>query len=263
MDYSKQTSNALAQPSGASITLGIDLASLPAKTAACRISWTPALVIEEPLVGLTDLDLAKLISRASKIGIDVPLGWPITFAENLTAYQSGSPWAIEHTDRRLYWRATDRFVLSEIGKRPLSVSADKIAVPAMRSAHLLSRLEVNLDRTGQGAFVEVYPAASLFIWGFSHNRYKGRKGAAIRRQLIDSLRKATESWVVMSESCYATCIKDDNAFDALVASLTARAASLGLTRPVPPDHIAAAEIEGWIALPAEGSLELLARDVTS
>lgn len=253
-----QTSRGLAQVVGAPVTLGIDLASLPAKTAACRVNWAGPVVIEDPIVGLKDSDLATLMSDANKVGIDVPLGWPITFAENLAAHQSGSPWTIAHTDRRLYLRATDRFVISEIGRRPLSVSADKIAVPAMRAAYFLSRLGINFDRSGRGAIVEVYPAASLLIWGFNANRYKGQKGSATRRQLIDSFRRATESWVVMSETCYAACIGDDNAFDALIASLTARAASRGLTRPMPPDQTAAAEIEGWIALPRNGSLGLLA-----
>ena len=35
--------------------------------------------------------------------------------------------------------------------------------------------------------------------------------------------------------------------------MTARAASIGLTEPIAPDNQAAAEIEGWIALPQIGS----------
>jgi uncharacterized protein DUF429 len=243
---------------GAGVTLGIDLASQPNKTAACRIRWARPVVVEDPIVGLTDPDLVNLISQADKVGIDVPLGWPVAFAENLFAHQARSAWTLGHTDPRLYLRATDRFVVSEIRRRPLSVSADKIAVPAMRAAHLLSQLDRHLDRTGSGIIVEVYPAASLSIWGFDANRYKGRDGTETRRRLLESFRKATESWVVLNETCYAACIADDNAFDALIASLTARAAAVGLCRPVPPDDVPAAAVEGWIALPTDGSLEMLA-----
>ncbi len=48
-----------------------------------------------------------------------------------------------------------------------------------------------------------------------------------------------------------------DAFDALVASLVARAAYRGLTLKPTPDELTDARAEGWIALPNEGSLESL------
>ena len=50
---------------------------------------------------------------------------------------------------------------------------------------------------------------------------------------------------------------DDNAFDALVAALVARAAAIGETIKIPKKHLEVARREGWIALPTEGSLDRL------
>jgi hypothetical protein len=50
----------------------------------------------------------------------------------------------------------------------------------------------------------------------------------------------------------------DHAFDAVVAALTARAAMLpGGVDPVPAEFADLARVEGWIALPAPGSLSRL------
>jgi hypothetical protein len=138
------------------------------------------------------------------------------------------------------------------------VSTDKIGVPAMRAARLLGLVDENLDRSGGGRLVEVYPAASLTVWRFNANRYKGRRGAETRVRLLEAFRLATRNWVVLSDDCYAACVADDNAFDALIGSLTARAASMGLCSAVPADAIDAARSEGWIALPIGGSLMKLA-----
>jgi hypothetical protein len=50
---------------------------------------------------------------------------------------------------------------------------------------------------------------------------------------------------------------DDNALDALLAALVARAAALDLCEPVPADMVAMAQKEGWIALPKRESLQAL------
>jgi hypothetical protein len=49
----------------------------------------------------------------------------------------------------------------------------------------------------------------------------------------------------------------DHAFDALVASLVARAASLGRTTVPPPGDVALAQMEGWIHVPTCGLRALL------
>jgi hypothetical protein len=238
--------------------LGVDLASEPKKTAACLVHWQAEVVIETPVTGLSDANLLDLMAQADKVGVDVPFGWPLEFVRSVAAFTAGSPWVTMHTDSSLTLRATDRFVWSEIGRRPLSVSTDKIGVPAMRAARLLGLVDGNLDRSGGGRLVEVYPAASLTVWGFNANRYKGRIGADTRMRLVEAFRLATNNWVVLSDECYAACVADDNAFDALIGALTARAASIGLCKAVPADAIDAARSEGWIALPVRGSLVRLA-----
>ncbi len=53
-------------------------------------------------------------------------------------------------------------------------------------------------------------------------------------------------------------VDSDHAFDAVVAALTARLATIaGGVDPIPPQHADLARVEGWIALPAAGTLELL------
>ena len=58
------------------------------------------------------------------------------------------------------------------------------------------------------------------------------------------------------------CLASDDAFDALVAALVARAVAAGLVEPIPGEERAAARKEGWIAVPREGSLERLALALT-
>jgi hypothetical protein len=50
---------------------------------------------------------------------------------------------------------------------------------------------------------------------------------------------------------------NDDAFDALIASLVARANALGLCGPVPDECLDEARVEGWISLPEAGSLAKL------
>src|ERR1700730_1724314 len=66
---------------------------------------------------------------------------------------------------------TDRVVHETVGRWPLSVSADRIALPAMRTFALLVRHGVT-DRSDDNKFYEVYPAGSLSQWGLTSRGYK-------------------------------------------------------------------------------------------
>ena len=243
------------------LTLGIDLAASPKRTAVCEILWADgkaSVVSWAPQA--RDDKLLALIGRADKAGIDVPLGWPVGFVAALTSYGPGGPWVPTDTEN-LRLRATDRFVRERTGITPLTVSADKIAAPAMRAAALLTAYSSEngtVDRTGRGKVVEVYPAAALRLWGFRHTCYKGKKRGAERAQLIESFRRAT-IWLEPDAGLYSACESDDNAFDSLIAALVARAAAIGLTSPVPLELEDLAAHEGWIAIPAEMTLGSLAR----
>ena len=240
------------------ITLGIDLSSQPEQTATCFVRWDGEVVIREPVVGASDEDLSAAIPQADKVGIDVPLGWPDAFVTAVASYQLGQKWPGPHSDPRLRLRETDRFVWSKIGRPPLSVSTDKIAMPAMRAAWLLSNLADPSDRIGASRIVEVYPAAALVRWGFDASRYKGEKGRSIRLALVEAFEDRIRGWVRLDGAVRDKCLASDNAFDALVAALVARAAAEGLCDEVPSSCVEVAHREGWIALPGKDSLERLA-----
>ena len=250
------------RPAGAGVgetTLGIDLASQDGNTAACLLRWDRPATVEVAGAGFGDRALEERIRSARKVGIDVPLGWPVRFVEALGSYMSGGAWTPAHTDPDLRLRATDRYVAADPhrGRYPLSVSTDRIAIPAMRAARLLTSADATFDRAGGGKVVEVYPAASLKAWGFDPTRYKGARGRSVRRALVDRFISATAGWITITDEQRTACGDDDNVFDALICALTARAAVLGLCDPVPPESAVAARLEGWIALPATGSLSRL------
>ncbi|MFL5911778.1 MAG: DUF429 domain-containing protein [Gaiellaceae bacterium] len=237
--------------------LGIDLASLPARTAACSVRWsTSGAEVEGIEQGVTDERLEEEIQRHDKVGIDVPLGWPDAFVTAIAAHHAGAGWRTAGL-RELRFRRTDLHVLDEVGWWPLSVSTDLIAVPALRAAALLDRVVPGADRSGEGLVVEVYPAAALKRWGFVSRGYKRAKGAAVRAGLVESFRQATAEWLHVPAVCWDRCVSSDDAFDALVAALVARAAALKLCDPCPTEARAVAGREGWIALPDADGLHRL------
>ena len=85
----------------------------------------------------------------------------------------------------LAFRRTDQVVHAATGRWPLSVSADRIAYPAMRCAGLLARLAATgrpVRRSGIDSLVaEVYPAAALRIWELPTAGYK-TTGPQLRQQ---------------------------------------------------------------------------------
>lgn len=155
------------------------------------------------------------------------------------------------------FRRTDLHVMEAVGWWPLSVSTELIAVPALRAAALLDRIVPGCDRSGAGAIVEVYPAAALKRWGFVSRGYKRTKGKAVRVGLVDAFRAATTAWLRADAACWERCVRSDDAFDAVIAALVARASALSLCDPCHEGVREVAAREGWIALPAQGSLDRL------
>jgi predicted nuclease with RNAse H fold len=247
------------------ITLGIDLASQDEDTATCEIEWSSGEArVRPPRCPQSDADLIAAVRAADVAGIDIPLGWPDAFVQAVSAYQAGGPWP-DMAPAAFCYRATDDHVTRrlrerDIKRRPLSVASDRIAIPTMRAARVLSGLaagQTPVDRTGAGKLVEAYPAAALEMWGLSARGYKGRKGAEVRSELFSKLEHRTRAWLRMNAAVCSTCCDVDHALDALVAALVARAAALGLCEP-PPAHLAArAAREGWIALPPADALDRL------
>lgn len=237
-------------------TAGVDLAAEAAGTAVAGLEWSPGrAAVKELAVGADDATLIAAISRAGKTGIDCPLGWPEPFTEFVGAHRTGSvtiPAGMAGIDwrRRLVYRRTDLAVRAATGLSPLSVSADRIAHPAMRCAALLAELGRGgepIDRGGGGVIVEVYPAASLKIWGLTHRGYKRAAGRPGLARLVDDL-LAAAPWLDLGPH-EPLCRSCDDAFDAVIAALTAGAAARGLTTRPDADQAATAATEGWIALP--------------
>jgi len=239
-------------------TLGIDLAAQPANTSACLTDWTgEAPVVRELRPGLDDQELLDSISFADKVGIDAPFGWPDEFVEAVSAHRNRAGWPGSGEDQDLYrfhlsFRLTDRRLIEGGARRPLSVSTDLIGVVAMRCAFLLDRLAARgepVDRAGSGKVIETYPAPALTSWGLSATGYKSRVGAARLPELLSQLDEGLGG-IEMSGVQRDLAASDHNCFDALVCSLVARAAAVGLTQPPQAGEEAdRAAREGWIHIP--------------
>ena len=238
-------------------TVGVDLSAEARGTGIAIIDWqSGGGRLSEVRVGADDAVVLAALEGADRAGIDSPLGWPEPFIDFLIAHraghapaptgQSGLAWR-----RELSRRATDLHVAETAGVVPLAVSADKIAAVAMRAAGLLAALADAgrpVDRGGLGLVVEVYPAAALKLWGLASRSYKGISNKAALGLLVDELRTALPD---LDWSGYdAVCRQSDDALDAVVCALVARAVHLGLTAG-PPDHLSIrAATEGWIHLPS-------------
>jgi predicted nuclease with RNAse H fold len=236
-------------------TLGIDLASDPKKTGACVVAWGAGeAAVEELWVGADDDELVKAHRRVDITGIDAPFGWPIPFVEFVC--RSGNSMAVLWTagnKRKLRFRLTD-FRVHEITRHwPLSVSTDLIGVPALRCAGLLERMGVS-DRSGDGRVYETYPASALRVWGLPATGYKGPNKRKERESIWAELERLMP-WLRFAEPWMVDFLMDsDDALDAFIAALIARAAKVGLTIRPNEEELPRAQTEGWIHVPIEGSL---------
>lgn len=243
---------------GVAVTVGVDVASQPAGTAACLVRWdVTGATLKSVEHDVDDARMATiLIEPVAKIGLDVPLGWPRDFVAAVARHHGGRSFGVASTER-LARRETDRWVKTETGQLPLSVSTDRIAYPAMRMARLLGQVAGDaVDRTGAGRFVEVYPAAALRVWGMPYRSYKREANRKVLRDVSERLRHRC-GWLVADDGTWSDVTHSDHAFDALICALVARAHQRDLCHPIPRDLHAAAAREGWIAVPTRGSLDRL------
>jgi len=235
-------------------TVGIDLSAEPAGTAVAVMEWsdTSATVVSLQL-GTSDEDLlGHLRHPDGSIGIDCPIGWPAPFVRLISGHHAGS--LVLPSERPKGWRreyvlrATDMFVHEHTGITPLSVAADRIGHTAIRLAALLAEVapDVDVSRDGSGAVAEVYPAASLKIWELPFRGYKGGANLQQLGHLVDAL-KLTVPWLDLGEH-EGLCRRSDDAFDAVVCALLAKAVKAGATIPAPNTELALTE--GWIHLPS-------------
>ena len=244
-------------------TIGIDLAAQPSNTGVCVVDWDHG-VVERAGVNTSaggDGELVELMAApgVGRVGIDAPLGWPDAFVEAIVAHHHGRIWpAVDQNPddhrRTLRLRRTDTEVASQTGRHPMSVSADRIAVAAMRGARLQALLiDVTgepdvVDRSGvTGLVAETYPAAALTVWDLPSNGYKGAGGRLVRAEILDGLVK--RSGLAVAQDAATAMVATDHVLDAFVCALVARAVLDGATTPPPTDDWEAARREGWIHVP--------------
>lgn len=245
-------------------TAGIDLAAEPARTGVAVICWlTDRAVVEHAALDNSDSDLLAVIQESDKVGLDCPLGWPDAFVDFISAHHASTAMNRATTfdqqwRRRLAYRVTDEAVRLSTGLIPLSVSTDRIGLTAMRAAALLDQciaFGIPVPRSGTGRVVEVYPSASLSVWGLPHRRYKGSKNRSALTELVARLLRQCP-WLDLAE--FRPLLEhSDDALDAVVAALSARAVALNLATAPSPEQLPAAEREGWIALPISPPGELV------
>jgi len=224
------------------------MASQPANTGLVVLESSAssnALTVVDVQDRASDTDILAAITSAGEhiLAIDAPLGWPIRFREQM------QDWTIamwdDATRNDLIYRATDRYVSTvlKLGN-PLSVSANLIAIPAMRTRALLTHLGVTaLD--GTDGVYETYPAASLRVWHLSSIPYKGRMGTSEgQRTLLQAL---GERWELQGADEEQLTV-NDHVLDALICALTAHEV-LSHPREIPSEYRALAREEGWIHVP--------------
>jgi predicted nuclease with RNAse H fold len=240
-------------------TVGIDLAADPRRTAACTIDWSgPSITIGGPPVA--DDRIVELVTEADRTGVDVPFGWPDSFVEVVGAHQRGAPWPHDHDGTaELRLRLTDRWVQQHHRLVPLSVSADRIGVAAMRWARLESTLSargVEIDRSGLGgAVAETYPAGALRLWGLRATGYKRAAGREALAELVDSVVAQCGSFGTTAGPALAGC--SDDQLDAFLCAVLAREVAVGHTTAPVGDQVAVARREGWIHLPTRPLADVL------
>lgn len=236
------------------MTVGVDLAAEPTRTALASIHWDAGTArLTHLQLGIRDAEIVEKSKDATVIGIDCAFGWPIEFVDFVTAHANRTKNVRAHSGidlrRRLAYRHTDRAVREQTGRWPLSVSTDRLGMTAIHCAELLGTFAdagEHVDRSGAGRLAEVYPAAALRTWGLLTPGYKTDPGA--RTLAADAVLDALPRLQTTPEQ-RALLGKSDDALDSLVASLIARAHALGKTLPVPPELLEAVKIEGWVALP--------------
>ncbi len=255
------------------LTVGIDLSASKQRTAATTIEWGEhQATVAEPALDLGDEDLVARLTAADWVGIDAPFGWPQAMVEAVHDYATTDRWSGINKEA-FRWRRTDilarELVLAETDKKlwPLSVSSDRLAVTAWRTAGLRERVfegsGLRFDRAGSDGVMEVFPAAALLLWSVERGAYKTsqdpeRREAEVnaRAELLAAI-EAKALWLRWAPGAREVCVDNDDALDALLAALIARAAALGLTAPPGAEDIDLARVEGWVHLPQKDTLPAL------
>jgi predicted nuclease with RNAse H fold len=234
--------------------LGIDLAAQPERTGVVVLEvGVDRSSLHSIRDRASDDVLVELAATVDVVGVDAPLGWPVGFVAAVSAHERLEPWLGKVDRSDLCFRRTDEHVRACTGRWPLSVSADKLGIVAMRCALLQERFAAEAwggqrqPRDGSGRLVETYPAGALHIWGLPRDGYKGKeeRSQAVRAVIVDGLQRLAD----LGELAQASIANDDT-LDAVISALVARMAASGLTvAPNSEEAERLAAVEGWIHLP--------------
>jgi len=189
------------------------------------------------------------------LAIDAPLGWPKSLSKSLCWHKAGR--ALSTPADRMFMRETDRQVCKAIGKTPLKVGADKIAIQAHSALSFLNNLRNETGRAIPLAWkpgcvkgisaIEVYPAATLKERGLPHKGY--RKDEETRMSLV----KRLAGEIKLSDGIKDEMMNSDDVLDAVVCVLAA--ADFAKGNVISPEEaesdgvkigLRRAKKEGWI-----------------
>lgn len=236
------------------ITCGVDLASQSADTALAVLDWSttsPRLTQLES--GVDDELILEATGRADVTAINAPFGWPDPFLEFIASNRAGmlpSPRRVASTSGRdlIMYRTTERRVRELLGLKLMPATSNMMASTSLRCAGLLARMRedgIQVSRGGGGRVVEVYPPASLHSWGLTEAKYKTTQNARVR--IVEQLARRL---AIDMGPFGALAMESDDALDALVSALTARAVAKGLWRePQDAEETQHAPTEGWVCVP--------------
>ena len=246
--------------------VGIDVATLAAKVGIamaemdshdkatlvnvqqCGKDFKPAQTIADWLNGVEGRIL---------LAMDAPLGWPESMRTAFSDHSAGRPLSIPPNE--LFRRKTDRYIQDEIGKTPLDVGADRIARTAHAALKLLGEIRKLMGGVipmawspdfNEVAAIEVYPAATLMVWGIRSSGYKSKNQNGERLEIL----KALSHWVEVGRHA-PELVKNPDVLDAVVCVVAGMDFISG--RAMHPPDKKLAEREGWIWVRSKQQLSFL------
>src|SRR5258708_12277452 len=128
------------------LTVGVDLAAEPERTAVARIEWSSGRArICDVICGADDGMILAAIAEAQKAGIDCPLAWPDDFVAFVAGHQAGHvtvPGDLTGREwrRQLTMRLPDRVVHADTRLTPLRPPPHPLRPPPPPPPPLLAHL---------------------------------------------------------------------------------------------------------------------------
>lgn len=239
----------MSEPVG--LVVGIDAAAQAANTgiAIYQVGYEPFEIVGV-LSELTPTKVAEHLLKVSTesdllFAVDAPLGWPAAYRNEFCSHVAGSPLAPSADE--LFMRATDMAVKENVGIRPLSIGADKIARASHSVLNLIATLSEATKRESKLVWsphdmspirlVEVYPAATAKLLSGEALPPKKRRDE-YQDALLKCLRQIGLEW----ESLPA----NQNALDAMMCVGCGVRFIRGEAEPPSQDQMSLAVTEGWI-----------------